>query len=166
MSFTSCGSTRFNRHSCTVANLKVPAMIIYEVDGDKGSWHRNISSAQHRWYDLWHYIYCVVQSRENFTVEKINTHTHTRSPYIDHNINIKMRTLYWSVANLKQAISLKSVSRKSTRITSDEFDLVTKDAYKNVSLKSILANMLCFCICPIFLLMSEKLVFLCKKCGF
>ena len=98
---------------------------------------------------------------------KINTHTHTRSPYIDHNINIKMRTLYWSVANLKQAILLKSVSRKSTRITSDEFDLVTKDAYKNVSLKSILANMLfCFCICPIFLLMSEKLVFLCKKCGF
>ena len=165
MSFTSCGSTRFNRHSCTVANLKVPAMIIYEVetkvlDTEIFPQH-NIAGM------ISGSTFTVVQSRENFTVEKINTHTHTRSPYIDHNINIKMRTLYWSVANLKQAISLKSVSRKSTRITSDEFDLVTKDAYKNVSLKSILANMLfCFCICPIFLLMSEKLVFLCKKCGF
>ena len=26
-----CGSTQFNWHSCTVASLKVPAMIIYDV---------------------------------------------------------------------------------------------------------------------------------------
>ena len=35
-----------------------------------------IYSAQHRWPDLWHYIYCFVQSGEAFTVER-NTHTHT-----------------------------------------------------------------------------------------
>ena len=30
-SFTSRGSARFNWHSCTVASLKVPAMIAYDV---------------------------------------------------------------------------------------------------------------------------------------
>ena len=32
-------------------------------------------SAQHRWLDLWHYIYCFVQLGEAFTVEG-NKHTH------------------------------------------------------------------------------------------
>ena len=31
MSFTSRGSARFNWHSCTVASLKVPAMIVYDM---------------------------------------------------------------------------------------------------------------------------------------
>ena len=45
-----------------------------------------ISSAQHRWLDLWHYIYCFVQSKEAFTVEgnkhthaQTHTHTHTHT---------------------------------------------------------------------------------------
>ena len=31
--------------------------------GDEGTWHKVISSAQHRWPDLWHYIYCFVSVR-------------------------------------------------------------------------------------------------------
>ena len=46
--------------------------------GDKGSWHKNISSAYHHWPDLWHYIYCFVQSEEAFTLKKHRyTQTHT-----------------------------------------------------------------------------------------
>ena len=46
--------------------------------GDKGCWHSNISSVQHRWPDLCHYIYCFVQSGKVFTV-KGNKHTHART---------------------------------------------------------------------------------------
>ena len=48
--------------------------------GDKYSWYRNISSAQHRWSDLWHYIYCFVELEEAFTVKgnkQLQTQTHT-----------------------------------------------------------------------------------------
>ena len=48
--------------------------------GDKYSWYRNISSAQHRWSDLWHYIYCFVELEEAFTVKgnkQSQTQTHT-----------------------------------------------------------------------------------------
>ena len=31
LSFTSRGSARFNLHSCTLATLKVPAMIVYDM---------------------------------------------------------------------------------------------------------------------------------------
>ena len=41
-------------------------------------WYRIISSAYHRWPELWHYIYCFVQSGESFTV-KGNTHTLTKA---------------------------------------------------------------------------------------
>ena len=56
-------------------------MIVYDV-ATKVFHTRNICSAQHRWPDLWHYIYCFVPSGEAFTV-KVNkrthppTHTHT-----------------------------------------------------------------------------------------
>ena len=43
--------------------------------GDKGTWHRIISSVYHRWPELWHYFYCFVQSGEAFTVKR-NKHTH------------------------------------------------------------------------------------------
>ena len=53
--------------------------------GDKGCWHSNISSVQHRWPDLCHYIYCFVQSGKVFTVKgNIHTHTHIHThTYID-----------------------------------------------------------------------------------
>ena len=43
-----------------------------------------ISSAQHRWPNLWHYICYFVQLGEVFTVEEnkhIHTHIHTHTPY-------------------------------------------------------------------------------------
>ena len=73
MSLTSRGSARFNWQSCSVASLKVPPMILW--CGNKGTWHRIFSSAQHRWPDLWHYICCFSSA---FTVER-NTHTHTHT---------------------------------------------------------------------------------------
>ena len=42
--------------------------------GDKGIWYRKIFSAYHGWPELWHYIYCFLQSGEAFTV-KGNKHT-------------------------------------------------------------------------------------------
>ena len=50
-------------------------MIVYDVP-TKLLDTRDISSAQHRWHDLWHYIYCFVQSGEAFMVER-KKHTHT-----------------------------------------------------------------------------------------
>ena len=43
--------------------------------GIKGPWYRNISSAYHRWPELWHNNYCFVQSGGAFTLKK-NKHTH------------------------------------------------------------------------------------------
>ena len=51
-------------------------MIVYDVP-TKLLDTRDISSAQHRWHDLWHYIYCFVQSGEAFMVER-KKHTHTQ----------------------------------------------------------------------------------------
>ena len=44
--------------------------------GDEGTWHRIISSAQHRWPDLWHYIYCFVPVRRSLYGGRKYTHTH------------------------------------------------------------------------------------------
>ena len=52
-------------------------MIIYDVATNVLD-RINISSAQHRWHDLWHYIYCFVQLGEAFTIKaKKTTDTHT-----------------------------------------------------------------------------------------
>ena len=78
-SFSSCGSARFNRHSCTVASLKVSAMIANDVAAkvlDTKSFRQH--NIEHCWPDLWHYIYFLVQSGEAFMMEG-NTHTHTRA---------------------------------------------------------------------------------------
>ena len=45
--------------------------------GEKGPWYRNTSTAYHHWLELWHYIYCSVQS-ESFTVKR-NKHPHTHT---------------------------------------------------------------------------------------
>ena len=78
-SFSSRGSARFNRHSCTVASLKVPAMIASDVATkvlDTKSFPQH--NIEHCWPDLWHYIYFLVQSGEAFMMEG-NTHTHTHA---------------------------------------------------------------------------------------
>ena len=51
-------------------------MIVYDV-ATKLLDTRDISSARHRWPDLWHYIYCFVQLGEAFMVEG-NKHKHTQ----------------------------------------------------------------------------------------
>ena len=77
MSFTSCGSARFNWHSCTVASLKVPAMIVYDMVMNvlDTKWF-----PQHNIAGLISGITFVVlfQSGEASTVEG-NTHTHTHT---------------------------------------------------------------------------------------
>ena len=79
MSFISRGSARFNWHSCTVASLKVPAMIVYDMVMNvlDTKWF-----PQHNIADLISGITFIVlfQSGEASTVEgnkHINTHTHT-----------------------------------------------------------------------------------------
>ena len=62
---------------CTVASLKVPAMNVYDVatkvlDIEIFSQHTIAN------LNLWHYIYCFVQSGEVSTVKR-NKHTHTRN---------------------------------------------------------------------------------------
>ena len=54
------------------------SLLWFSVTSNERTWHRVISSAQHRWPDLWYNIYCFVQSRETFTVEG-NTHTHAHA---------------------------------------------------------------------------------------
>ena len=73
-SFTSRDSAHFNWHSFAQL-LAWMSLLWFLRRGDKYSWNKNISSAQHRWPDLWHYIYCFVCSGETFTVKEINTHT-------------------------------------------------------------------------------------------
>ena len=46
--------------------------------GDEDTWHRVISSARHRWPDLWRDIYFLFQSGDVSTVEG-NTHTRARA---------------------------------------------------------------------------------------
>ena len=56
-------------------------MIVYDV-GMKVLDTGSFCSAQHRWPDLWDYIYFFIQSGEAFTVEgnkHIHTHTHTHT---------------------------------------------------------------------------------------
>ena len=78
MSFTSRGSARFNWHSCAVASLKVPAMIIYDMVMNvlDTKWF-----PQHNIAGLISGIAFIVlfQSGEASTVEG-NTHTHTHTP--------------------------------------------------------------------------------------
>ena len=67
----------------TLAQLKVPAIIespCYDClwRGNKATWHRVISSAQHCWPNLWHYIYCFVQYDAFIVEENTYTNTHTR----------------------------------------------------------------------------------------
>ena len=62
---------------CTTANLKVPAVIAYDVvtkvlDSEIFPQH-TIADLK-----LWYYIYCFVQSGEAITVKE-NTHTHTHT---------------------------------------------------------------------------------------
>ena len=90
MSFTSCGSARFNRHSCTVASLKLSAMIVYDVATKVLD--NVIFSAQHRWPNLWHYICCFVQSGEAFTVEG-NTHTQAREYQISNKNQLSLQVV-------------------------------------------------------------------------
>ena len=73
--FTSRGSAQFNWHSCTVASLKVPAMAVYDVATKVPD--TVISSAQHRWPDLWHCIF--VSVRRSLYGGRKYTHTRTRT---------------------------------------------------------------------------------------
>ena len=76
MSFISGGSARFNWHSFKVTSLEVPPLIVYDVA--MKVLDTIISSAQHRWPNLWHYIYCFIQSGEAFAVEG-NKYTRART---------------------------------------------------------------------------------------
>ena len=72
--------------------------------GDKGSWHSNIFSGFNPWPDLWHYIYCFVQSREVYTVKghkQTHTYTHTHTHTHTHRSTIFLTTSTWNARKLR-----------------------------------------------------------------
>ena len=78
MPFTSRGSARFNRHSCTVASLKVPALIVDDVVTKE----RDLELfPQHNIADLNSGITFIVffSQKKPLRWEEINTHTHTHT---------------------------------------------------------------------------------------
>ena len=80
MPFTSHGSARFNRHSCTVASLKVPALIVDDV----ATKERDLELfPQHNIADLNSGITFIVffSQKKPLRWEEINTHTHTHTCY-------------------------------------------------------------------------------------
>ena len=96
-------------------------MIAYDClwRGDKGSWHRNISSAQDRWPDPWHSIYCFVQSWEVFTVEEnkeINTNTHTHTHTHKHTLNAPIEEIENRTVTMKRDKEADNADQEERRI--------------------------------------------------
>ena len=81
MSFISRGSTRFNWHSCTVASLKVLAMILYDV-AMYLTQNNFLSTTSLAWSLALHLLFCFSQEKP-LRWKEIKTHTqqaatHTR----------------------------------------------------------------------------------------
>ena len=72
LSFTSHDSARFNWHSCTVAGLKVPAMIVYDVAMTQSNF---VSTTLLALSLALHLLFCFSQGKPLWWKE-INTHTH------------------------------------------------------------------------------------------
>ena len=62
---------------------------------DKVPWHRNSSWAYHNWPELWHYIYCFVQS-EAFTMEGNNC-----ARKLIFVVETAQNTVYTEIANIR-----------------------------------------------------------------
>ena len=130
--------------SCLLLLVKLTLFYDCLWPGDKGSWHRNISSAYHPWPDFWHYTHCFTQSGEAFTVKgkkhtysrtyththaRIHTHTHSltqQTHVLLHNTLRNTLSVYFPLGLTEPTSANISLFKFNNRNTRKRFEIYSK----------------------------------------